>query len=117
MCLQAKSGQCFPLTTTQDVYLKKNGTSQLGITLGYDSTMQGGCLYICEVSRLLQLNLWFKAELECCGRERERVLSAVNLNRACCATEGVAGQVNGAELALGHSVEELYTRELCEYKH
>ena len=27
------------------------------------------------------------------------------------------GQVNGAQLALGHSVEELYTRELCEYKH
>jgi hypothetical protein len=35
----------------EDIYLEKNGTSQLGITLGYDSSAaHGGCLYVCEVS-------------------------------------------------------------------
>ena len=41
----------------QDIYLQKNGTSQLGVTLGYDSTAHGGCLYVCEVSNLANIDI------------------------------------------------------------
>lgn len=36
----------------QDICLQKNGTSQLGVTLGYDTKSVGGQLVICEVSIL-----------------------------------------------------------------
>ncbi len=34
----------------QEIYLEKNGTSQLGVTLGYDTKYSRGQLYVCEVS-------------------------------------------------------------------
>ena len=43
----------------QDIYLEKNGTSQLGVTLGYDSTAHGGCLYVCEVSNLANIDILY----------------------------------------------------------
>ena len=33
----------------QEIYLEKNGTSQLGVTLGYDVQTAKGQLYVCEV--------------------------------------------------------------------
>ena len=33
----------------QDIYIQKNGTSQLGVTLGYDTKTAKGQLYVCEV--------------------------------------------------------------------
>ena len=33
----------------QDIYLQKSGTSQLGITLGYDTKSSSGNLVVCEV--------------------------------------------------------------------
>lgn len=34
----------------QNIYLKKDGTSQLGITLGYDTKSANGQLVVCDVS-------------------------------------------------------------------
>ena len=39
----------FVLYFPQEIYLQKSSTSQLGITLGYDTTTPEGRLYVCEV--------------------------------------------------------------------
>lgn len=44
--------ECPHLCYAQEIYLEKNGTSQLGITLGYDTKTSAGHLYICEVNML-----------------------------------------------------------------
>lgn len=33
----------------QEIFLQKNGTNQLGITLGYDTKSSSGNLFVCEV--------------------------------------------------------------------
>ena len=38
----------FPISF-QEIYLQKNGTNQLGITLGYDTKSASGNLMVCEV--------------------------------------------------------------------
>lgn len=34
----------------QEIFLQKNGTNQLGITLGYDAKSTAGRLFVCDVS-------------------------------------------------------------------
>ena len=48
-CLQGIYYCSHSANCLQEIYLEKNGTSQLGVTLGYDLQTSKGHLYVCEV--------------------------------------------------------------------
>lgn len=48
-CVCVRWSRCYCHCVLQEIYLEKNGTSQLGVTLGYDTKSPKGQLYVCEV--------------------------------------------------------------------